>query len=112
MQVIFVEPAFPHNQRQFVRALAAVGARVIGIGERPLAALDDELRNWLTEYVQIGSVVHEPSLLDAVRHVQRQVWADRKGATRQAHIMPAGQLREACGIPGTAERTAWVRRGK
>jgi carbamoylphosphate synthase large subunit len=112
MQVIFVEPAFPHNQRQFVRALAAVGARVIGIGERPLAALDDELKNWLTEYVQIGSVVHEPSLLDAVRHVQRQVWVDRMEATVEAHIMPAAKVREACGIPGTSVRTAWLCRDK
>jgi hypothetical protein len=33
VDVIFVEPCFPANQREFVRALASVGARVIGIGE-------------------------------------------------------------------------------
>ena len=27
VRVIFVEPSFPNNQRQFVRALAEVGAR-------------------------------------------------------------------------------------
>jgi carbamoylphosphate synthase large subunit len=112
MHVIFVEPAFPHNQRQFVRALAAVGARVIGIGERPLGALDEELKSWLTEYVQIGSVVHEPSLLDAVHRVQRQVWVDRLEATVEAHIMPAAKVREACGIPGISVRTAWLCRDK
>ena len=47
VDVIFVEPCFPANQRQFVRALHSVGARVIGIGERPKSALDDELRHWL-----------------------------------------------------------------
>ncbi len=112
MHVIFVEPAFPHNQRQFVRALAAVGARVIGIGERPAGGLDDELKSWLTDYVQIGSVVHEPSLLDAVRRVQRQIWVDRMEATVEAHIMPAAKVREACGIPGTSVRTAWLCRDK
>lgn len=112
MHVIFVEPAFPHNQRQFVRALAAVGARVIGIGERPLGALDDELKGWLTEYLQIGSVVHEPSLLDAVRRVQRKLWVDRLEATVEAHIMPAARVRETCGIPGTSVRTAWLCRDK
>ncbi|HZF16438.1 MAG TPA: ATP-grasp domain-containing protein [Steroidobacteraceae bacterium] len=112
MHVIFVEPAFPHNQRQFVRALATVGARVIGIGERPAAGLDDELKSWLTEYVQIGSVVHEPSLLEAVRRVQRQIWVDRMEATVEAHIMPAAKVREACGIPGTSVRTAWLCRDK
>ena len=35
MNVVFVEPAFPPTQRQFVRALAEVGATVIGIGESP-----------------------------------------------------------------------------
>ena len=32
MNVIFVEPAFPPYQRDFVRALHGAGARVIGIG--------------------------------------------------------------------------------
>ena len=31
MRVIFVEPNFPKNQREFVRALAEVGAEVIGM---------------------------------------------------------------------------------
>jgi len=44
VNVVFVEPAFPANQRQFVRALAEVGATVIGVGERPADALDDQLR--------------------------------------------------------------------
>ena len=33
VNVVFVEPFFPPTQRQFVRALAEVGATVIGIGE-------------------------------------------------------------------------------
>ena len=37
MHVIFVEPRFPANQRQFARALHAVGAKVTGIGESPAA---------------------------------------------------------------------------
>ncbi len=44
VRVIFVEPNFPRNQREFVRALASVGAEVIGIGETPEEFLDDELR--------------------------------------------------------------------
>ena len=39
MHVLFVEPEFPRNQREFVRALAAVGARVTAIGEAPPAAV-------------------------------------------------------------------------
>jgi carbamoylphosphate synthase large subunit len=112
MNVVFVEPAFPRNQREFVRALHAVGARVIGIGERPLAALDGELRHWLAHYEQVRSVVDEAALLEAVRRVQRRVWVDRLEATVEAHIMAAAQVREATGIPGTSVRTAWLCRDK
>ena len=112
MNVIFIEPVFPHNQREFVRALAEVGANVIGIGERPVHYLDDQVKGWLAAYEQVRSVVHEPSLLDAVRRVQARVWVDRLEATVEAHIMPAARVREARGIPGTSVRTAWLCRDK
>ncbi len=112
MNVIFVEPAFPHNQREFVRGLHSVGARVVGIGERPIAYLDGELRHWLADYEQVQSVVHEPSMLEAVRRIQKRVWVDRLEATVEAHIMPTAKVREACGIPGTSVQTAWLCRDK
>lgn len=112
MNVIFIEPAFPYYQRQFVRALHAVGARVIGIGERPCEVLGDELRSQLAHYEQIQSVVHEPSLLAAVRRIQGMAWVDRLEATVEAHIMPAARVREQCAIPGTSVRTAWLCRDK
>ena len=59
MHVLFVEPKFPFNQRQFVRGLAAVGAKVTGVGEAPAAALDEELRGWLAGYEQVRTVVDE-----------------------------------------------------
>lgn len=112
MHVIFVEPKFPFNQREFVRGLAAVGARVTGIGERPWEAIDDELRSWMVGYEQVRSVVHEPSLLEAVRRVQANAWVDRMEATVEAHIMPAAKVREAAGIPGTTVQTAYLCRDK
>lgn len=112
MNVIFVEPVFPHNQREFVRALAEVGANVIGIGERPPGYLDDEMKSWLAAYEQIRSVVHENSLLEAVRKIQSRIWVDRLEATIEAHIMPVARVREARNIPGTSVRTAWLCRDK
>ena len=35
VNIVFVEPAFPANQRRFVSALADVGPRSIGVGESP-----------------------------------------------------------------------------
>jgi hypothetical protein len=112
MNVIFVEPAFPAYQRQFVRGLHAVGATVIGIGERPGDWLDEELKSWLHHYHQIGSVTDVRALHDAVRWVQDKLWVDRLEATIEAHILPTAEVREACGIPGTSLRTAWLCRDK
>ena len=112
MHVIFVEPKFPFNQREFVRGLAAVGARVTGIGERPWEAIDEELRSWMVGYEQVRSVVHEPSMLEAVRRVQATSWVDRLEATVEAHILPAAKVREAAGIPGTTVQTSFLCRDK
>ena len=112
MNIIFVEPAFPNNQREFVRGLHAAGVNVIGIGERPQDYLDGDLKSWLGEYYQIRSVVDEQLLLKAVRAVQDRVWVDRLEATVEAHIMPAAKVREIAGIPGTSVETAWLCRDK
>src|SRR4029079_3231037 len=112
MNVVVVEPAFPPTQRNFARALAGTGAYVIGIGERPGEWLDDELRGWLSEYHQIDNVTDVGHLTDFVRWVQSRMWVDRLETTIEAHTLPVAQVREACTIPGTSVRTAWLCRDK
>ncbi len=112
MHVIFVEPAFPANQRHFVRALAEAGAKVTAIGEASADLFSREMRSWLHAYEQVPSVVHEPSLLAAVRRIQEREWVDRLEATVEAHIMPTARVREASLIPGTSVRTAYLCRDK
>jgi hypothetical protein len=112
MNIIFLEPAFPANQRDFVRGLHAVGAHVVGIGERPRDWLDADLRHWLGDYVHINSVTNEGALYEAVRRVQDRMWVDRLEATVEAHVLPAARVREACQIPGTSVHTAWLCRDK
>ena len=112
MHVLFVEPCFPHNQKQFVRALHSVGAKVTGIGEMPRHALPDDVKGWLHGYEQVPSVVHEPSMLEAVKRIQARGWVDRLEATVEAHIMAAAKVREARGIPGTSVRTSYLCRDK
>ena len=72
MNVIFIEPSFPNNQREFTRALHAAGANVFGIGERPVDYLSSDVKSWLSDYYQVRSVVHEPSLLTAVKAIQEK----------------------------------------
>jgi carbamoylphosphate synthase large subunit len=112
MNVVFVEPFFPSNQRQFARALAEAGAAVIGIGEYPADALDGQLKGWLSDYERVRSVTDVEAMTTAARSVQDRVWVDRLEATVEAHTLPAAQVREACSIPGTSARTAWLCRDK
>ncbi len=112
MNVIFVEPFFPSNQRHFARALAEAGATVIGIGEYPAEALDDQLKGWLHHYERVSSVTDVDAMTWAVRQVQDKLWVDRLEATIEAHTLAAAQVREACTIPGTSVQTAWLCRDK
>jgi formate-dependent phosphoribosylglycinamide formyltransferase (GAR transformylase) len=112
MNVVLVEPYFPANQRQFARALAEAGATVIGIGEYGPDVMDDQLKGWLHHYQQVPSVTDVDAMTRAVRWVQDKLWVDRLEATVEAHTMAAAQVREACTIPGTSVRTAWLCRDK
>ena len=112
MHVVFVEPSFPDNQKQFVRGLHAVGATVVGVGERPKDWLDDDVKQWLTHYEHIPSVTDEGRLAEAVQWVQHQAPVERLEATVEAHVMPVARVREALGIPGTSVHTAFLCRDK
>jgi len=112
MNVIFVEPFFPRNQREFARALAEAGATVIGIGEYSSDGFDDDLKGWLDHYEQVRSVTDVEAMTAAVRWVQDKLWVDRIEATIEAHIMSTAQVRKACTIPGTSVHTAWLCRDK
>ncbi|MEM7453329.1 MAG: ATP-grasp domain-containing protein [Planctomycetota bacterium] len=112
MNVIFVEPAFPDNQREFVRGLKQAGATIVAIGERPREALDEELQGWLFDYIQVPSVCDEAAMIQAVKFVQTKMWVDRLEATIEAHIMPIAKVREACTIPGISVETSYLCRDK
>lgn len=112
MNIVFVEPHFPRNQREFPRVLAQAGANVIGVGETPADYLDDELKSWMVHYEQVGSVTNLAQMTETVRRIQGMVWVDRLESTIEAHQMVAAQVRETLGIPGTSVRTTWLCRDK
>ena len=112
VDVVLLEPCFPANQREFARALHAVGARGTGIGERPKDSLDPELRHWLTHYEQIQNVTDEGQVEKVIRWLQEKVHIDRLEAVIEAHVMTAARVRERCGIPGTSVKTTFLCRDK
>ncbi|MDJ0836649.1 MAG: ATP-grasp domain-containing protein [Acidobacteriota bacterium] len=110
MHVLFVAPHFPAYQKQFVRALKAVGAHVTGIGEAPVGMLPDDLKSWLDGYEQVSNVCDENQMYDTVRRIQNRGWVDRMEATIEAHMLTAARVREACKIPGLSyEQTVLCR---
>ena len=112
VDVVFIEPCFPANQREFVRALHAVGARVTGIGERPKSSLDPEMREWLTHYEEVTNVTSEAEIERVVGWLQGRVQVNRLEAVVEAHVMTAAKVREKLGIPGTSVKTTWLCRDK
>ena len=112
MHVVFIEPRFPANQKQFIRALAEIGATISAIGEGSKASLDDDLKRWLTHYEEVTNVCDEQQVLAKVRFIQRHAHVDRLEASVEAHILPTAHVREAAGIPGTSARTAFLCRDK
>jgi formate-dependent phosphoribosylglycinamide formyltransferase (GAR transformylase) len=85
---------------------------VIGLGESPADALDDQLKGWLHHYEQVSSVTDVEAMTQAVRWVQDKLWVDRIEATIEAHTMATAQVRQACTITGTSVQTAWLCRDK
>ena len=112
MHVVFLEPSFPDNQKQFVRALHEAGATVIGIGERPKDWLDGDVAGWLSHYEQVPSVVDDGRMFEVVRGLQEHVHIERLEASIEAHVLTAARVREACGIPGTSVQTTFLCRDK
>ncbi len=113
MHVLFIAPNFPANQREFVRALKAVGAVVTGIGDTRTEYLDDQIKGWLDFYEHVPSLSDEEAVTEAVRRAQRRgPWVDRLEATIEAHVLMAARVRERTGIPGMSSETVLVCRDK
>lgn len=112
MHVVFVEPCFPANQKEFIRGLALTGTKVSAVGERPREALDDDLRRWLVHYEQVPTVVDVDNLVRVVGWMHQRLPVDRLEATVEAHVMAAAEARERLSIQGTSVRTAYLCRDK
>jgi carbamoylphosphate synthase large subunit len=106
MHVVFVEPAVPTGQREFVRALVQAGVRVSAVGTEPVSSLDGELRRWLAHYEQVASTSDPTLLAEATERIGGHLRVDRLEATLQAHVLAAAQARDELGLGGTSPRTA------
>lgn len=102
MNVLFLSPGYPLEMNWFAEGLAAVGARVFGVGEAPPATLETRCRKALTAYMQV------PSLWDEEVAVAAIVAEARDKGVRFDHVVSlweplmvlAAKLRAALGVEG------------
>ena len=56
MNFVFISPNFPKIYSKFVKCLALRGVRVLGIGDEPFDSLNQELKQYLTEYCYVSDM--------------------------------------------------------
>ncbi|HET7529438.1 MAG TPA: hypothetical protein VFJ98_00605 [Mycobacteriales bacterium] len=105
MNVVMLSPGYPAEMAYFTRGLAAVGARVIGVGDQPPAALPEVARTALAHYEHVD-LSDEPAVLAALRGLVQHVSIDRVECLWEPYMLLAARIRESFRLPGmTVEQT-------
>lgn len=102
MNVIFLSPGFPTEMTDFVRGLAEVGARVIGIGDQPEQAVPEKARHALSAYYQVSFSDHA-TILATASAIAERVRVDRVESLWEPLMILAAKIREHLGLPGMTE---------
>jgi formate-dependent phosphoribosylglycinamide formyltransferase (GAR transformylase) len=98
--VLMISPAFPGYMQYFTRALAQVGARVIGVGDGAEASLPSAARESLAAYIQVRSYRDEGEVAQRVGEVAASVPLHRIECLWEPYMLLAARLRELLGVPG------------
>jgi len=105
VNVVMISPGYPAEMAYFTRALAAVGATVIGVGDQPPSALPDVARDALAHYEHVN-LTDEPGVLGALHGLARHASIDQVECLWEPYMILAARVRESFGIPGmTVEET-------
>jgi hypothetical protein len=105
MNLVMLSPGYPAEMAYFTRGLAAVGARVIGVGDQPPHALPEPARAALAHYEHVN-LADEGAVLAALRGLARHVSIDRVECLWEPYMILAARIREEFGLPGmTVEQT-------
>ena len=107
-----LSPGFPPEMPWFARALAAVGARVHGVGDQPREGLADDVRGALSTYLQVRNLWDEEAVVAAVRQSLGGRTVDRVECLWEPGMVLAGRLREALEVPGPGVHASRVLRDK
>ena len=105
MNLVMISPGYPVEMAFFTRALAAVGATVIGLGDQPPSALPEPARNALAHYEQVN-LADEGAVLAALHGLAQHTSIDQVECLWEPYMILAARIRESFGLPGmTVEQT-------
>jgi hypothetical protein len=103
--VVMISPGYPQEMAYFTRALAAVGATVIGVGDQPPDAVPGPAREALAHYEHVA-LADEAAVGAALSGLSRHVSIDRVECLWEPYMILAARLRESLGLPGmTVQQT-------
>jgi len=110
VNVVMFSPGFPGDMPLFTQGLAAVGAKVYGIGDQPQSALAPEARRALTDYRQVRHLWDKDAMLSEIREWLRGKSIDRVECLWEPGMEVVAHVRQALGVPGLdPERTVAFR---
>ncbi|MCB9638536.1 MAG: ATP-grasp domain-containing protein [Myxococcales bacterium] len=105
MQVLFLSPAYPPEMIEYTRGLAEVGAKVLGVGDTPAHALPERVKPYLSDYLQVPSIMNEGDLVARVKQWLGHRKVDRVEAQWEILVLAAARLREVLGVSGMSYDT-------
>jgi hypothetical protein len=112
MNVLMLSPGYPAEMPLFTEGLAAVGARVVGLGDQSEGQLPERARRALARYVRVESLWDEGAMIDTARRLQSEVGIQHVECLWEPGIILAARLREALGLPGLDVERSTVFRDK
>ena len=114
MKVLMISPGFPADMPLFTRGLAQLGAEVIGIGDQPRGALEEDVAAALSAYLQVRQLWNEETTVPEVAEwlARRRVEVDRVECLWEPGVVLAARLREHLGVPGLPVERAVAFRDK
>jgi biotin carboxylase len=112
VNVVFLGPSYPSDMPLFVRGLARVGARVIGVGDQPQDALAPDVGEALAAYVRIDNWFDEAATVATVLQALKGHDVALVETLWEPLVVTAARLREVIGAPGLGVRQAMTFRDK
>ena len=97
--VVMLSPGYPAEMPYFTRALATVGAQVIGVGDQPPHELPAVARDALAHYEHV-SLADEGAVLAALRGLAAHVRFEQVECLWEPYMILAARIREEFGLPG------------